>query len=57
MRAQRKASTTYLQQSLGIGYMRAADLIERMEREGIVGAPVHNGIRPILTAPSGTRIV
>lgn len=57
VRAQRKASTTYLQQSLGIGYMRAADLIERMEREGIVGAPVHNGIRPILTAPSGTRIV
>jgi DNA segregation ATPase FtsK/SpoIIIE-like protein len=56
VRAQRKASTAYLQLSLGIGYMRAADLIERMEREGIVGAPVHNGIRPILTPP-GTRIV
>jgi DNA segregation ATPase FtsK/SpoIIIE-like protein len=57
VRAQRKASTAYLQQSLGIGYMRAADLIERMEREGIVGAPVHNGIRPILTVPPGARIV
>jgi S-DNA-T family DNA segregation ATPase FtsK/SpoIIIE len=57
VRAQRKASTQYLQQSLGIGYMRAADLIERMEREGIVGAPVHNGIRPILMPPPGTRIV
>jgi DNA segregation ATPase FtsK/SpoIIIE-like protein len=57
VRAQRKASTAYLQQSLGIGYMRAADLIERMEREGVVGAPVHNGIRPILTPPPGTRIV
>jgi DNA segregation ATPase FtsK/SpoIIIE, S-DNA-T family len=56
VRAHRKASTGYLQQSLGIGYMRAADLIERMEREGIVGAPVHNGIRPILTPP-GRRIV
>jgi DNA segregation ATPase FtsK/SpoIIIE-like protein len=57
VRAQRKASAGYLQQSLGIGYMRAADLIERMEREGIVGAPVHNGIRPILSPPPGTRIV
>jgi DNA segregation ATPase FtsK/SpoIIIE-like protein len=57
VRAQRKASAQYLQQSLGIGYMRAADLIERMEREGVVGAPVHNGVRPILTPPPGTRIV
>ena len=57
VRAQRKASTAYLQQSLGIGYMRAADLIERMEREGVVGAPVHNGIRPILMPPPGIRIV
>jgi DNA segregation ATPase FtsK/SpoIIIE-like protein len=57
VRAQRKASTAYLQQSLGIGYMRAADLIERMEREGVVGAPIHNGIRPILMPPPGARIV
>jgi DNA segregation ATPase FtsK/SpoIIIE-like protein len=57
VRAQRKASTAYLQQSLGIGYMRAADLIERMEREGVVGAPVHNGIRPILMPPPGVRMV
>ncbi len=57
VRAQRKASTAYLQQSLGIGYMRAADLIERMEQEGVVGPPIYNGIRPILTAAPGTRIV
>jgi S-DNA-T family DNA segregation ATPase FtsK/SpoIIIE len=57
VRAQRKASAAYLQQSLGIGYMRAADLIERMEREGIVGSPVHNGLRPILSPAPGTRIV
>jgi hypothetical protein len=57
VRAQRKASTAYLQQSLGIGYMRAADLIDRMEREGIVGPPVHSGLRPILTPPPGTRLV
>ena len=32
-----KASTSYLQRRLQIGYNRAADLIERMERENIVG--------------------
>jgi S-DNA-T family DNA segregation ATPase FtsK/SpoIIIE len=56
VRAQRKASADYLRLSLGIGYMRAADMIDRMEREGIVG-PAHNGIRPILTPPRGTSIV
>ena len=57
VRAQRKASAAYLQQSLGIGYMRAADLIERMEQEGVVGPPIYNGIRPILSASPGSRIV
>jgi hypothetical protein len=57
VRAHRKVSTTYLQQTLGIRYMRAADLIERMERDGIVGAPVQ-GTRAILGAPSSRpRIV
>jgi len=56
VRAHRKVSTTYLQQSLGIRYMRAADLIDRMEREGIVGAAVR-GNRPILGMPARTRIV
>jgi DNA segregation ATPase FtsK/SpoIIIE, S-DNA-T family len=56
VRAHRKVSTTDLQQSLGIRYMRAADLIDRMEREGIVGAPVH-GTRPLLGMPSRPRIV
>src|SRR5262245_6273640 len=46
--AGRKTSADFLQQQLGIGYMRAADLIERMEREGILGAPIRNGTRPIL---------
>ncbi len=32
----RKASTSYIQRRLSIGYNRAADLIERMEREGII---------------------
>jgi DNA segregation ATPase FtsK/SpoIIIE-like protein len=51
----RKASADYLQHRLAIGYMRAADLIERMEREGILGAPVYNGMRPILIGGPGSR--
>jgi 4TM region of DNA translocase FtsK/SpoIIIE/Ftsk gamma domain len=57
VRSDRKASTEYLQQRLGIRYMRAADLIERMEQEGILGAPVRNGTRPILRRPPRTRVV
>lgn len=51
----RRASAGYLQQRLAIGYMRASDLIDRMEREGILGAPVYNGMRPILMGGPGSR--
>ncbi len=44
----RKPTTSYLQRRLGIGYNRAASLIERMENEGIVGAPNRTGRREIL---------
>ncbi|MEM6848039.1 MAG: DNA translocase FtsK 4TM domain-containing protein [Pseudomonadota bacterium] len=44
----RKASTSYIQRRLSIGYNRAATLIERMENEGVVGAPNHAGKREIL---------
>ena len=44
----RKASTSYIQRRLSIGYNRAASLIERMEKEGVVGAPNHAGKREIL---------
>jgi len=53
VRTHRKASTAYLQQSLGIGYMRAADLIERMEREGIVGPADGAKPREVLIRPLG----
>ncbi len=44
----RKASTSYIQRRLQIGYNRAASIMERMENEGIVGAANHAGKREIL---------
>jgi S-DNA-T family DNA segregation ATPase FtsK/SpoIIIE len=44
----RKASTSYIQRRLQIGYNRAASLMERMEQEGVVGQPNHAGKREIL---------
>ncbi len=49
----RKPTTSYLQRRLGIGYNRAASLIERMEQEGIVGAPGRTGRREILLDAGG----
>ena len=47
-----KASTSYIQRRLGIGYNRAADLVERMEREGLISPANGVGKREIL-APGG----
>ncbi|MCB1495061.1 MAG: hypothetical protein KDJ86_04690, partial [Bauldia sp.] len=44
----RKASTSYIQRRLSIGYNRAASIIERMEQEGVVGPANHAGKREIL---------
>jgi S-DNA-T family DNA segregation ATPase FtsK/SpoIIIE len=43
----RKASTSYIQRRLQIGYNRAASIMERMEQDGIVGQPNHAGKREI----------
>jgi S-DNA-T family DNA segregation ATPase FtsK/SpoIIIE len=48
----RKASTSYIQRRLAIGYNRAADLIERMERDGLISAANAVGKREILSGPS-----
>jgi DNA segregation ATPase FtsK/SpoIIIE, S-DNA-T family len=47
----RKASTSYIQRRLQIGYNRAASLMERMENEGVVGVANHAGKREILAGP------
>ncbi|HWA20299.1 MAG TPA: DNA translocase FtsK 4TM domain-containing protein [Devosia sp.] len=44
----KKASTSYVQRRLAIGYNRAASLIERMEQEGVISAANHAGKREIL---------
>ena len=47
----KKASTSYVQRRLQIGYNRAASLIERMENEGVVSPANHAGKREVLVGP------
>ncbi|MEQ8558093.1 MAG: DNA translocase FtsK 4TM domain-containing protein [Henriciella sp.] len=44
----KRASTSYLQRRLKVGYNKAATLIERLEEEGVISAPNHAGKREIL---------
>jgi S-DNA-T family DNA segregation ATPase FtsK/SpoIIIE len=45
----KRPTTSYLQRRLGIGYNRAASLIERMETDGIISAPNRTGKREVLS--------
>jgi S-DNA-T family DNA segregation ATPase FtsK/SpoIIIE len=51
-----KASTSYLQRQLRVGYNNAARLIERMEKDGKVSTPDHVGRREVLIDPDGHAI-
>ncbi len=48
-----KASTSYLQRQLRVGYNNAARLIERMEKDGLVGQADHVGRREVLIDTDG----
>ena len=48
IKKEKKASTSFLQRKLQIGYNRAARIMEMMEKEGIVGQANHVGKREIL---------
>ena len=50
---ERKATTSYIQRRLQIGYNRAARLIERMEEDGVISKPNHKGIREVLLPDHG----
>jgi S-DNA-T family DNA segregation ATPase FtsK/SpoIIIE len=52
----KKCSTSYIQRRLQIGYNRAASLVERMEKEGLVGPANHAGKREII-ASSRDRVI
>jgi len=45
---ERRVSTSYIQRRLSVGYNKAASLIEKMEKEGVISAPNHSGKREIL---------
>ncbi len=47
----RRVSVSFVQRQFRIGYNRAANLVETMEREGVVSSAASNGAREVLVAP------
>ncbi len=53
---ERRATTSYIQRRLQIGYNRAASLIERMEEDGVISRPNHKGVREVLLPEHEQRV-
>ena len=51
----KKVSTSYVQRRLQVGYNKAASLIERMEKEGLISAANGTGKREILVPGDSAR--
>ncbi len=52
----RKASISYVQRKLRIGYNRSANLLEQMERRAWSARSTSSGQRRVLLAPPGPRL-
>jgi len=52
----KRASTSYIQRKLQIGYNRAARIVEQMEDEGVISAPNHAGKRQVLIGEPGDGV-
>ncbi len=48
VRTERKTSISYIQRCLRVGYNRAANIVEEMEKNGILSSPNHSGKREVL---------
>ena len=53
---EQKASTSFVQRHLKIGYNRAATIIEEMESSGIISAANHVGKRDVLITDDGNGV-
>ena len=52
VQAEQKASTSFLQRRLQIGYNRAARLVDRLEEKGVISPANHSGKRDVLIGPA-----
>jgi DNA segregation ATPase FtsK/SpoIIIE-like protein len=57
VRSAGEASTSYLQRRLGIGYARAAALMEMLEERGVISGPRGAAPRKVLLSPAVEKVL